>query len=307
MEAGVAVPVHHWYGRERSMPGQERPHNCPNQMREPSQKIKAAVTMPTAATINNSPPNDKRVDKTAQRVQGMFAQIAPRYDLVNRLLSGGIDVWWRSVTVRLAPPPDHGSILDVCTGTGDLALAYAARCCSKVKVVGADFCRPMLDRGVQKSQLMAARKQGVAVEWIEADAMHLPFPDASFELVTVAFGLRNIVDTRGGLAEMARVCKPGGRLAILEFSLPKQRLMRSAYLWYFRHVLPRIGQFFARNNSDAYNYLPESVGQFPDGQALADRMTAAGLVDVTFRPLTFGVATLYVGTKPGGDPVTSKS
>ena len=303
MEAGVAVPVHHWYGRERSMLGQERPHNCPNQMREPSQKIKAAVTMPTAATINNSPPNDKRVDKTAQRVQGMFAQIAPRYDLVNRLLSGGIDVWWRSVTVRLAPPPDHGSILDVCTGTGDLALAYAALCCSKVKVVGADFCRPMLDRGVQKSQLMAARKQGVAVEWIEADAMHLPFPDASFELVTVAFGLRNIVDTRGGLAEMARVCKPGGRLAILEFSLPKQRLMRSAYLWYFRHVLPRIGNALARNAAGAYSYLNQSVEEFPSGEALATLVREAGFFAVQSIPLTFGITTLSLATRTGATRV----
>jgi demethylmenaquinone methyltransferase/2-methoxy-6-polyprenyl-1,4-benzoquinol methylase len=106
---------------------------------------------------------------------------------------------------------------------------------------------------------------------------------------------------------MTRVCEPGGRVAVLEFSLPRWQPFRGVYGYYFRHVLPRIGQFFARNNSDAYNYLPESVGQFPDGQALADRMTAAGLVDLDFRPLTFGVATLYVGTKPSDNVATSKS
>jgi demethylmenaquinone methyltransferase/2-methoxy-6-polyprenyl-1,4-benzoquinol methylase len=233
-----------------------------------------------------------RVDKTGSKVRGMFAEIAPRYDLVNRLLSGGIDVWWRHVTVRRAPPPTTGAILDVCCGTGDLALAYAAASGPGVRLVASDFCRPMLDRGVEK-----ARRAGYPIEWVEADAQALPFPAAAFDLVTVAFGLRNIADTQAGLAEMARVCKPGGTLAILEFSLPQQQLIRSAYLWYFRRVLPWIGNTVARNRSDAYSYLNQSVEEFPSGAALADLVRGAGFDRVEMIPLTFGIATLTVARR----------
>ncbi|MFM8953020.1 MAG: bifunctional demethylmenaquinone methyltransferase/2-methoxy-6-polyprenyl-1,4-benzoquinol methylase UbiE [Planctomycetaceae bacterium] len=229
------------------------------------------------------------VDKSGTKVRGMFAEIAPRYDLVNRLLSGGIDVWWRHVTVRRAPPPAAGAILDVCTGTGDLALAYAAKAGPRVRIVASDFCRPMLDRGVEKS-----RQTGLPVEWVEADATDLPFPTASFDLVTVAFGLRNIADTARGLAEMARVCRPGGTLGILEFSLPRNRLIRNGYLWYFRRVLPFLGNAVARNRSDAYTYLNKSVEEFPAGEALATLVRAAGFDRVEIVPLTFGIATLYV-------------
>ncbi|MFM8734452.1 MAG: bifunctional demethylmenaquinone methyltransferase/2-methoxy-6-polyprenyl-1,4-benzoquinol methylase UbiE [Pirellulales bacterium] len=232
------------------------------------------------------------VDKSGSRVQGMFAEIAPRYDLVNRMLSGGIDVWWRYVTVKRAPPPASGAVLDVCTGTGDLALAYARRGGACVRVVGSDFCRPMLDRGVEKS-----RRSGVPVEWVEADAMALPFPTATFDVVTVAFGLRNIADTGKGLAEMARVCKPGGALAILEFSLPRNVAVRNFYLWYFRNVLPRLGNAVARNHSDAYTYLNQSVEQFPSGEALASIVKGAGFTSVDVVPLTCGIATLYVARR----------
>jgi demethylmenaquinone methyltransferase/2-methoxy-6-polyprenyl-1,4-benzoquinol methylase len=240
----------------------------------------------SAATIEQTPCG---VDKSGAKVRGMFAEIAPRYDLVNRMLSGGIDVWWRHVTVSRAPPPRSGAILDVCTGTGDLALAYAAKAGPGVRIVASDFCRPMLDRGVEKS-----RKAGLPVEWVEADAQELPFPAASFDLVTVAFGLRNIADTARGLAEMARVCKPGGTLAILEFSLPRNALIRNGYLWYFRRVLPFLGNAVARNRSDAYTYLNKSVEAFPAGEALATLIRAAGFDRVELVPLTFGIATLYV-------------
>jgi demethylmenaquinone methyltransferase/2-methoxy-6-polyprenyl-1,4-benzoquinol methylase len=239
-----------------------------------------------AATIEQTPCG---VDKSGAKVRGMFAEIAPRYDLVNRMLSGGIDVWWRHVTVGRAPPPRSGAILDVCTGTGDLALAYAAKAGPGVRIVASDFCRPMLDRGVEKS-----RKAGLPVEWVEADAQELPFPTASFDLVTVAFGLRNIADTARGLAEMARVCKPGGTLAILEFSLPRNALIRNGYLWYFRRVLPFLGNAVARNRSDAYTYLNKSVEAFPAGEALATLIRAAGFDRVELVPLTLGIATLYV-------------
>ena len=247
--------------------------------------------MPT--TIEQSPAGlhgpGPAVDKSGGRVRGMFAEIAPRYDLVNRMLSGGIDVLWRRTTVRRAPPPPSGAILDLCTGTGDLALTYARAAGPAVRIVAADFCRPMLDRGVEKS-----RAAGLPVEWVEADAMALPFPAAAFDLVTVAFGLRNIADTARGLAEMARVCKPGGTLAILEFSLPANPVVRRFYLWYFRRVLPAVGNAVARNASDAYTYLNRSVEEFPAGEPLAALVRAAGFARVEIVPLTLGIATLYL-------------
>ena len=242
-----------------------------------------------------SPSADGRtpVDKSGGRVRGMFAEIVPRYDLVNRLLSGGIDVHWRKVTVQRAPPPPAGgAVLDVCTGTGDLALAYAAAAGPGVRIVASDFCRPMLDRGEEK-----AVRAGRAIEWVEADAMALPFPTAAFDLVTVAFGLRNIADTAAGLAEMARVCKPGGTLAILEFSLPKNPVIRHGYLWYFRHLLPAIGNTVARNRSGAYTYLNQSVEEFPDGERRAALVRDAGFDRVEQVPLTFGIATLTVARR----------
>ena len=251
------------------------------------------MTFQRAATIDHAPDGvEQGVDKSGSRVRGMFAEIAPRYDLVNRMLSGGIDVWWRHVTVSRAPPPASGAILDVCTGTGDLALAYRAKAAPGVRVVASDFCRPMLDRGIGK-----AERTGADVEWVEADALSLPFPSASFDLVTVAFGLRNIADTAGGLAEMARVCRPGGRLAILEFSLPRFAPVRAAYLWYFRNVLPLLGNAVARNASNAYTYLNQSVEEFPSGERLAGLVRAAGFDRVEMLPLTFGIATLTIATR----------
>jgi demethylmenaquinone methyltransferase/2-methoxy-6-polyprenyl-1,4-benzoquinol methylase len=251
------------------------------------------VTFERAATIDHASDGvEQGVDKSGSRVRGMFAEIAPRYDLVNRILSGGIDVWWRHVTVSRAPPPAAGALLDVCTGTGDLALAYRAKAAPEVRVVASDFCRPMLDRGVEK-----AARTGAAIEWIEADALALPFPTASFDLVTVAFGLRNIADTVGGLAEMARVCRPGGRLAILEFSLPRLAPVRMAYLWYFRNVLPLLGNAVARNASDAYTYLNQSVEEFPSGERLANLVRTAGFDRVEMVPLTLGIATLTIATR----------
>jgi len=242
-----------------------------------------------AATLEKS---STGVDKSGATVRGMFAEIAPRYDLVNRMLSGGIDVWWRHVTVSRAAPPPAGAILDVCTGTGDLALAYAAKAAAGVRVVGSDFCAPMLAHAIEKG-----RKAGSRVEWIEADAMALPFAAGEFDLVTVAFGLRNIADTSRGLAEMARVLKPGGRLAILEFSLPANPLIRGGYLWYFRRVLPLIGNGVARNRSDAYTYLNKSVEEFPSGERLAALVRAAGFSAVEMTPLTCGIATLTIATR----------
>lgn len=233
------------------------------------------------------------VDKSSKRIQRMFGEIAPRYDLLNRLLSMGIDRRWRRRTTRIVPP-GTGPVLDVCTGTGDLALAYWRAGGRKIRVVGTDFAHPMLTIANTKA---AKAKAADDVSFLEADTLSLPFPDASFQVVTVAFGLRNVCDTDRGLREMARVCRPGGHVAVLEFSTPNVWPLRQVYLSYFRHVLPRIGQAVARNQQSAYNYLPESVGEFPQGEALATRMSEAGLHDVRFHPFTFGIATLYVGAK----------
>lgn len=235
------------------------------------------------------------LDKSAARVRRMFGEIAGWYDFLNHLLSLGIDRSWRRKTVKLVPPRDGaGPILDVCTGTADLALAYWRAGGKGTRVVGADFCRPMLAIGREKCRRARADRQ---IAFVEADAERLPFPDESFQIVSVAFGLRNVSDTDAGLREMARVCRRGGRVAVLEFSAPKSRFFAAIYHWYFRRLLPRIGQTLAPNSQEAYNYLPASVGQFPQGQDLAERFRCVGLTDVRFVPFTLGVATLYTGTK----------
>jgi demethylmenaquinone methyltransferase/2-methoxy-6-polyprenyl-1,4-benzoquinol methylase len=229
----------------------------------------------------------------------MFGEIAGRYDLLNHLLSLNVDRWWRRCTVQSVPPRGDGPILDLCTGTGDLALAYYEATAGRVPIVAADFCHPMLLQGLTKGQRRGTDGQ---MMFIEADAQQLPLPDDCFQIVCVAFGLRNVTDTDRGLAEMARVCRPGGSVAVLEFSQPTWPVLGPMYGWYFRHVLPRVGQFLARNGNDAYHYLPASVGEFPSGEALAERMREAGLAEVRVLPLTFGVATLYVGIKPAHEP-----
>ena len=234
------------------------------------------------------------LDKSSTRVQQMFGEIAGRYDLLNRVLSLGIDRSWRRRTVKLVPPEGNAPILDVCTGTADLALAYWRASHRKASIVGTDFCQPMLAIGQKKCRRAGA---GGQITLLEADTLRLPFAADTFQIVCVAFGLRNVSDTNAGLREMARVCRPGGRVAVLEFSTPTAWPLGTLYGWYFQHVLPRIGQALARNTQAAYNYLPQSVGRFPQAEALVERMRAAGLGDVWFQPFTFGVATLYVGRK----------
>jgi demethylmenaquinone methyltransferase/2-methoxy-6-polyprenyl-1,4-benzoquinol methylase len=237
------------------------------------------------------------VDKSSRRVRSMFGAIAGRYDFLNHLLSFNTDRYWRWRTVRRVPPEGDEPILDLCTGTGDLALAYYRGSSGRVPIVAADFCREMLSRGLQKSRAVGA---ATCVQFVEADALALPFADGQFQIVSVAFGLRNLSDTDRGLREMTRVCRPGGRVAILEFSLPRRQPFRALYGWYFHRILPRIGQMLARNRFDAYEYLPQSVAEFPEREALALRMRQAGLVEVSYQSLTLGVATLYVGRKPTG-------
>jgi len=233
------------------------------------------------------------VDKSPRRIREMFGEIARRYDLLNHLLSAGMDCSWRRRAVRLTRPEGEAVVLDVCTGTADLALAYWRAGGGRVRVVGADFCRPMLAVGLEKCR----RAQAFGVTLVEADAQQLPFADGAFDVVSVAFGLRNLSDADRGLREMARVCRPGGRVAVLEFSMPRARGWRGLYGWYFRRILPRLGQALARNQQQAYNYLPASVSEFPQREALTARLEQAGLGEVRCHSFTFGVAGLYVGIK----------
>jgi demethylmenaquinone methyltransferase / 2-methoxy-6-polyprenyl-1,4-benzoquinol methylase len=235
------------------------------------------------------------LDKRETRIRRMFGAIAPSYDLLNHLLSMNVDHYWRWRTTCLVPPLGDTPILDLCTGTGDLALAYDRAAKRRVPIVGADFCHEMLVRALDKTR---KRHASARVRFVEADAQRLPFPDDSFQITCVAFGLRNVTDPDRGIREMVRVTQPGGRVAILEFSKPRHWFFGRMYQFYFRRILPNVGQMISRSKDNAYHYLPASVLEFPDGEALAERLRGHGLRDVRWQPMTFGIATLYLGTKP---------
>jgi demethylmenaquinone methyltransferase/2-methoxy-6-polyprenyl-1,4-benzoquinol methylase len=240
------------------------------------------------------------LDKSDQRVRRMFASIARRYDLLNHLLSLNVDRHWRAFTTRVVVPEPGLPVLDCCTGTADLALAFDRAALGRARIVGTDFCREMLVLGHAK--VGKARADG-RITFVEGDTQRLPLASDTFSVVSVAFGLRNVRDTNRGVDEMIRVARPGGKVAILEFSRPRGRVLGGLYLAFFRHVLPRIGQALAPNQDRAYDYLPRSVLEFPDGQAMLDLLAARGLTELKQYPLTGGIATLYVGTKPA--PLTN--
>ena len=231
------------------------------------------------------------VDKTGDRIRQMFGEIAGRYDFMNHFLSLGTDIYWRWKAVRLAGPLKAAPVLDVCTGTGDLAFAFRGKLQDPATVFATDFTHGMLKLAEQK-------RDNRNVVFLEADTLALPFPSDMFQLVSVAFGLRNVSNTIAGLREMARVCQPGGKVLVLEFSLPNNPLLSRVYQWYFRHILPRLGQLLVRNRQAAYEYLPQSVSEFPCGSQLTGLMEEAGLVKTSFHPLTGGIATVYLGEKP---------
>ncbi|MBV8488186.1 MAG: ubiquinone/menaquinone biosynthesis methyltransferase [Planctomycetaceae bacterium] len=238
---------------------------------------------------------DVTTDKSDHRVRRMFASIARRYDLLNHLLSLNIDRSWRRFTTRAVPPRPGELVLDCCTGTADLALAYDLAAGGRSLIVGMDFCHEMLVLGRQK----AVRRGAIGrVILIEGDTQRLPVPDDTFAVVSVAFGLRNVRDTVRGIDEMIRVARPGGKVAILEFSRPRGKLLGKLYLAFFQHVLPRVGEAIAPNEDQAYHYLPRTVLAFPDGQEMLNLLASRGLIDMKSYPLTLGIATLYVGTKP---------
>jgi len=235
------------------------------------------------------------VDKSDERVRRMFASIARRYDLLNHLLSLNVDRYWRTFTTRVAAPEPGWPVLDCCTGTADLALAYDRAAGGQSRIVGTDFCREMLL--LAHAKVRKAKAAG-RITLVAGDAQRLPLPSDTFCVVSVAFGLRNVRDTIRGVDEMIRVARPGGKVAILEFSRPRGRVLGHLNLAFFRHLLPRIGQALAPNQDRAYDYLPRSVLEFPDGQAMLDLLSARGLTNLKHYSLTRGIATLYVGTKP---------
>lgn len=233
-----------------------------------------------------------RLSEKGEQIQQMFGAIAPRYDFLNHLLSFGIDKRWRKTAVRLVKYSEGGRILDVATGTGDLALEIARATPDSVRVTGADFSQEMVRIGEQK---VAASPFSQRVDLRVAPCEDLPFPSNTFDSVTIAFGIRNVVDRRLGLAEMWRVLKPSGRMVILEFSTPRSAVFRTLYHLYFRRILPVIGGLFSRYN--AYKYLPDSVMEFPSSEEFCQIMTDIGLKNVRCQPLTFGIASIYTGTK----------
>ena len=224
-------------------------------------------------------------------VQRMFSDIAPRYDLLNRVLSLGIDRQWRRFALahlgwERAP---NGTYLDLCAGTLDVAGALCARPGFAGRVIGADFAEPMLRAGL-------AKLAGLPITPVVADALALPVADGSLAGAIVAFGIRNVADLDACLVEVHRALAPGARFVILEFSTPSAALVRGVYHAYFHHVLPRIGALVSGHKT-AYRYLPESVRTFPEGAVLAERMRRSGYADVRWGALTFGIAAMHVGTK----------
>jgi demethylmenaquinone methyltransferase/2-methoxy-6-polyprenyl-1,4-benzoquinol methylase len=233
-----------------------------------------------------------RLSDKGEKIQQMFGAIAPRYDFLNRLLSFGIDRRWRTKAVRLLKYREGSRILDVATGTGDVALEIALRTPVSVRITGADFCKEMVDLGVEK---VAASPYADRIEFIVAPCEDLPFANNTFDSITIAFGIRNVVDRKLGLAEMWRVLRPGGRMIILEFSTPRSLLFRQLYYFYFRRLLPVVGGLFSRYN--AYKYLPDSVLEFPSQEEFSRMIAEAGFHNIHLHELTFGIATIYVGEK----------
>lgn len=218
----------------------------------------------------------------------MFARIAGRYDIANHLLSGGIDYWWRQRLVRAVYDSHAASVLDLATGSGDVVFALADGLAPRVTLLGMDFCQPMLDEAVKKRD---ENHRWTHIEFRLGDGMALPLPDASFEAITISFGLRNMVNRAKALQEMRRVLKPDGRLFILEFSQPMV-WFRPFYYTYLKYVLPTVAGIITGDRS-AYEYLCGSIEQYPDRSAMSEEIRQAGFNSVRALPLSFGIVALH--------------
>ena len=230
-------------------------------------------------------------DKSPAKIAGMFDAIAGRYDLLNLVLSGGLDRYWRRRAIGSLRLSGRERVLDVCTGTADVAIGAARH--GAARVVGVDFSGSMLVHGLAKVRAAAL---GERIQLVRGDAMNLPVESGSVNAVTIAFGIRNVQRPEIGCQELFRVLKPGGRVAILEFGTPGSRVFGPVYQWYSRHVLPRIGRAVSRHDG-AYTYLPESIGAFAYGEQFAQILSTAGFSQVEARPLMFGAVYLYTGQK----------
>jgi demethylmenaquinone methyltransferase/2-methoxy-6-polyprenyl-1,4-benzoquinol methylase len=232
------------------------------------------------------------LDKAPQTIAGMFDAIAPRYDLLNHLLSAGIDKRWRTRAIASLRLTGREVLIDVCTGTGDVALE-SRQPGGAAHVLGVDFSGQMLAHGVTK---VGTAGQSSSIVLVRGDAMRLPARSGTVDAATVAFGIRNVQRPEVACAEMARVLKPGGRLAILEFGVPRVPGIKPLYLWYFKQVLPRIGQLISGHNA-AYSYLPASVGAFQPPSEVVTMLRNVGFDEVEVVPLTFGIVYLYTGVR----------
>lgn len=231
--------------------------------------------------------------KKSVAIREMFGAIAPKYDLLNRMLSLGVDRRWRRSAVSRLRCGSNGLILDIATGTGDMILAAAAVTDCSVRIIGVDFCGEMVEIAANKIAASAHHERiGLGIASCEA----LPFRDDTFDSATIAFGIRNVVDRDLGLREIQRVLRPGGRVVVLEFSTPRSRLFKVLYRFYFSRILPAIGGLFS--DAGAYRYLPDSVSVFPDGERFSRMLAEAGFVNVARRELTMGIVTEYMGEKP---------
>jgi demethylmenaquinone methyltransferase/2-methoxy-6-polyprenyl-1,4-benzoquinol methylase len=233
------------------------------------------------------------VSKSPDRIAGMFDAIAGRYDFLNHVLSAGIDRRWRQNAIRSLALTGRERVLDLCTGTADVAIAAQTAAPGASRVVGVDFAGAMLRIGRDK---IAERGLASRIALVRGDATRIPVADGSVDRVTVAFGIRNVENTAAGCLEMHRVLGKGGRIAVLEFAIPTAPVIRQAYLWYFTHVLPRFGRLISKHNA-AYSYLPESVGAFASPDEFVKLLRQAGFVAISAVPLTFGVVYLYTASK----------
>ena len=244
--------------------------------------------------MTNKQISNQLLRKDAGNIKNMFSSIARFYDFLNKFLSLNFDKKWRASAVKASNVSADSKVLDVCSGTGDLAIAYSKVLSKKGKVVGSDFCHEMLKYGNSKIARLHLEK---SIHMTEADTLNLPFRDNQFQIASVAFGIRNVSNLENGVKEMMRVVDKGGKVVILEFSQPTNPIFKQIYFFYFKKILPIIGNLISSSKDSAYTYLPNSVLTFPDREALKTKLENCGLKNIEIYSLTLGIVTIHIGTK----------